>query len=166
LTIDNLQTIGRNGMHRYNNMDHSMLTGMLAVQNALGANHDLWEANEEEGYLEEDKEAKAGQLIPGKVLVQTFARLDKLAFGIAVGSVAGLLVFLARRRCELQPQPARAVFSGLHGDGQRGFHRIGLCFSLGLLVWVAICISSKPLPRPLRLSREKESRVALTQGLS
>jgi protoporphyrinogen oxidase len=95
LTIDNLQTIGRNGMHRYNNMDHSMLTGMLAVQNALGANHDLWEANEEEGYLEEDKEAKAGQLIPGKVLVQTFARLDKLAFGIAVGSVAGLLVFLA-----------------------------------------------------------------------
>lgn len=42
-----------------------------------------------------DKEAKAGQLIPEKVLVQTFARLDKLAFGIAVGSVAGLLVFLA-----------------------------------------------------------------------
>ena len=32
-TIDNLQTIGRNGMYRYNNMDHSMLTGMLAAQN-------------------------------------------------------------------------------------------------------------------------------------
>ena len=46
LTIDNLQTIGRNGMHRYNNMDHSMHTGILAVQNILGANHDLWEANE------------------------------------------------------------------------------------------------------------------------
>ena len=54
-TVDNLQTIGRSGMHRYNNMDHSMLTGMLAVQNVLGANHDLWEANEEEGYLEEGR---------------------------------------------------------------------------------------------------------------
>ena len=62
LTIDNLQTIGRNGMHRYNNMDHSMRTGMLAVQNLLGADHDLWEANEEGGYLEEDKEAGAGNL--------------------------------------------------------------------------------------------------------
>lgn len=34
-TIDNLQTIGRNGMHRYNNMDQSMLTGMLSAQNVL-----------------------------------------------------------------------------------------------------------------------------------
>ncbi len=95
LMIDNLQTIGRNGMHRYNNMDHSMRTGILAVQNILGANHDLWEASEEEGYLEEAKEAKAGQLVPEEVLARTFARLDKSAFGIAVGSVSGLLVFLA-----------------------------------------------------------------------
>lgn len=39
----NLQLIGRNGMHRYNNQDHSMLTAMLAVENILGANHNLWE---------------------------------------------------------------------------------------------------------------------------
>ena len=32
----NLQLIGRNGMHRYNNQDHSMLTAMLAVENILG----------------------------------------------------------------------------------------------------------------------------------
>ena len=51
-TIDNLQTIGRNGMHRYNNMDHSMLTGILAAQNVLGKKHDLWEVNEEDAYLE------------------------------------------------------------------------------------------------------------------
>ena len=38
----NLQIIGRNGMHRYNNMDHSMLTGLLAVKNLCGENHDLW----------------------------------------------------------------------------------------------------------------------------
>jgi len=39
-TIDNLQTTGR-GMHRYNNQDHSMLTGMLAARNLLGEKHDL-----------------------------------------------------------------------------------------------------------------------------
>jgi protoporphyrinogen oxidase len=51
-TIENLQTIGRNGLHRYNNQDHSMLTGMLAVENILGANHDLWELNKNQEYLE------------------------------------------------------------------------------------------------------------------
>ena len=94
-TIDNLQTIARNGMHRYNNMDHSMYTGMLAVENMLGAEHDLWEVNEEEVYLEEDKQAKVGRLVPEKVLTRTFARMDKLAFATAVGSVSGLLLFIA-----------------------------------------------------------------------
>jgi protoporphyrinogen oxidase len=94
-TIDNLQTIGRNGMHRYNNMDHSMHTGMLAVQNIWGAHHDLWKVNEEEEYLEGDNKARAGQLIPEEVLIRTFARMDKLAFATAVGSVSGLLFFIA-----------------------------------------------------------------------
>ncbi len=49
----NLQTIGRNGMHRYNNQDHSMLTGMLAVKNILGERHDLWNVNTERSYYEE-----------------------------------------------------------------------------------------------------------------
>ena len=52
-TIDNLQTIGRNGMHRYNNQDHSMLTGMLAVRNLMGEDHDLWSVNTERSYYEE-----------------------------------------------------------------------------------------------------------------
>ena len=51
--IDNLQLIGRNGMHKYNNQDHSMLTAMLAVENILGANHDLWSVNVEQEYHEE-----------------------------------------------------------------------------------------------------------------
>ncbi len=51
-TIENLQTIGRNGMHRYNNMDHSMFTGILAAENVLGANHNLWNVNEDAEYLE------------------------------------------------------------------------------------------------------------------
>ena len=50
----NLQTIGRSGMHRYNNMDHSMLTGILAVKNYLGDAHDIWAVNGDETYLEEN----------------------------------------------------------------------------------------------------------------
>jgi hypothetical protein len=93
--MDNLQTIGRNGLHRYNNMDHSMLTGMIAVGNLSGGNHDLWEVNEGEEYLEGDQKAQAAQLIPEEVLIRAFARMDKLAFATAVGSVSGLLFFLA-----------------------------------------------------------------------
>jgi protoporphyrinogen oxidase len=52
-TFDNLQTIGRNGMHRYNNQDHSMLTGLLAARNLMGEDHDLWEVNTERSYYEE-----------------------------------------------------------------------------------------------------------------
>jgi len=48
----NLQTIGRNGMYRYNNQDHSMLTGMLAARNVTGEDHDLWNVNAERSYGE------------------------------------------------------------------------------------------------------------------
>jgi len=51
--IENLQQIGRNGLHRYNNSDHSMLTAMRAVDNLLaGAHHDIWEVNAESVYHE------------------------------------------------------------------------------------------------------------------
>jgi protoporphyrinogen oxidase len=52
-TFENLQTVGRNGMHRYNNQDHSMLTAMLAVKNILGEDHNLWDVNTERSYHEE-----------------------------------------------------------------------------------------------------------------
>lgn len=52
--FDNFQTIGRNGLHRYNNQDHAMLTGMLAVRNMLfGERNNLWVVNGEEIYHEE-----------------------------------------------------------------------------------------------------------------
>ena len=50
--IENLQTIGRAGQHQYNNMDHSVMTGMLAARNLLGEKHDVWAVNVEEEYLE------------------------------------------------------------------------------------------------------------------
>lgn len=52
-TISNLQCIGRNGMFKYNNMDHSILSGLLAVDNILGANNDLWAINTQDQYHEE-----------------------------------------------------------------------------------------------------------------
>ncbi|HWC27385.1 MAG TPA: FAD-dependent oxidoreductase, partial [Solirubrobacteraceae bacterium] len=56
--IANLQQIGRNGLHRYNNSDHSMLTALRAVENACGgAQHDLWAVNADAEYHEEARRA-------------------------------------------------------------------------------------------------------------
>jgi len=51
--IRNLYPVGRNGMHKYNNQDHSMLTAMLAVSNMRGAQHEIWEINTDYEYHEE-----------------------------------------------------------------------------------------------------------------
>ncbi len=53
--ISNLQCIGRNGMFKYNNMDHSILSGLLAADNILGGQNDLWAINTEEEYHEQAK---------------------------------------------------------------------------------------------------------------
>ena len=57
-TIENLFLVGRNGMHRYNNSDHSMLTAMTAVENIINGRKDksnIWETNTEEDYHEEQR---------------------------------------------------------------------------------------------------------------
>jgi protoporphyrinogen oxidase len=55
--IGNLQQVGRNGLHRYNNSDHSCLTGLRAVENVIdGAGHDIWAVNAESVYHEEHVE--------------------------------------------------------------------------------------------------------------
>jgi protoporphyrinogen oxidase len=69
-TFENLQTVGRNGMHRYNNQDHSMLTAMLAVKNILGENHDLWEVNTERSYYEDFTTTDEGKKKPAAKLVK------------------------------------------------------------------------------------------------
>jgi protoporphyrinogen oxidase len=55
----NLQVAGRNGMHKYNNQDHSMVTAMLSVQNLLGERRDVWAVNAEDEYHEEENLASA-----------------------------------------------------------------------------------------------------------
>ena len=60
-SIDNLYCVGRNGQHRYNNMDHSMVTALIAASLVLEENkytvEDLWNVNVEKEYHEK-KETK------------------------------------------------------------------------------------------------------------
>ncbi|GGY44570.1 NAD(P)/FAD-dependent oxidoreductase [Parvularcula lutaonensis] len=62
-TLKNFQTAGRNGLHRYNNQDHSILSAMYAAENILGANHSVRDVNVDRAYHEEftvDEKQKAG----------------------------------------------------------------------------------------------------------
>ena len=70
-TFDNLQTVGRNGMHRYNNQDHSMLTALLATKNILGENHSLWDVNVERSYQENFTNEKWSALKEKSVLLRS-----------------------------------------------------------------------------------------------
>jgi protoporphyrinogen oxidase len=56
----NVFPTGRNGMHKYNNQDHSMLTAMLSVENILGAHNDVWTVNVEAEYHEEQSGGSNG----------------------------------------------------------------------------------------------------------
>ena len=61
-TIDNLYCVGRNGQHRYNNIDHSMCTSFETVKNILSGKTDrsnIWNVNTEKEYHESDKNAEA-----------------------------------------------------------------------------------------------------------
>ncbi len=56
--LTNFQTVGRNGLHRYNNQDHSMLTAMYAARNLAGAAYDIWDVNLDRSYHEEMEVSK------------------------------------------------------------------------------------------------------------
>ena len=139
--FNNLQTIGRSGMHRYNNMDHSMQTGILAAKNCCGEHHDLWAVNEEKSYLEEERIVKEVPVVPEKVLIRVFARMDKFAFAVAVGAVCGLLVFSATmwiisRGGDVLNSHLRLLgqyFIGYTGTARGGFIAFGYSFFWGFL---------------------------------
>jgi protoporphyrinogen oxidase len=79
--IANLQQVGRNGLHRYNNSDHSMLTALRAVDNACaGASHDLWAVNGDGEYHEEARVAEQPYRVAPETPALRAAR-DALAVG-------------------------------------------------------------------------------------
>ncbi|RMF57900.1 MAG: NAD(P)/FAD-dependent oxidoreductase [Calditrichaeota bacterium] len=134
----NLQTIGRNGLHRYNNQDHSMLTAVYAARNIFGECYDVWSVNTETEYHEEGevKAAASGdRLIPTRiepkeevptipieeVIESVFAKLDPLALGGAVGFVSGLLLFLATAILLLKGGPVIGPTLSLLGNYLVGY---------------------------------------------
>ncbi len=78
--LPNLQLVGRNGMHHYNNQDHSMLTGLLAARNILGANYDLWKVNVDAEYLED------GEILTAEEFKNLTSSQPRVPRAIAVGS--------------------------------------------------------------------------------
>jgi protoporphyrinogen oxidase len=96
-TLENFQTIGRNGLHRYNNQDHAMLTGMLAVRNiVLGEQNDLWDVNAEQEYHEEIVQTEEARLqtILNDAFARAFPKLEPVSFGLASGVVSGVILML------------------------------------------------------------------------
>jgi protoporphyrinogen oxidase len=66
-TLPNLHIVGRNGMHKYNNQDHSMATALIIANNIIAGRkiHDPWNVNSEAKYIE-NLENDAGRLVPRK----------------------------------------------------------------------------------------------------
>jgi protoporphyrinogen oxidase len=67
----NVHPVGRNGMHKYNNQDHSMYTAMLTVENIFGASHDIWSVNVEEEYHESGSTGRDAPILPTRPVLTT-----------------------------------------------------------------------------------------------
>ena len=108
--FDNLFPVGRNGQHRYNNQDHSMVTALIAARRiaGIGEPEDVWDVNVEESFHEEvrdgDRKTRVGgdRLTPttvgrglDRVLQEAFPRYDEIAFGGAIGITAMLILVVA-----------------------------------------------------------------------
>ncbi len=66
-SLENLFLVGRNGMHKYNNQDHSMLTAMVAVDNIAAGIVDksnLWDVNTEQEYHEQSRQPQIAEKTP------------------------------------------------------------------------------------------------------
>ncbi len=137
--FENLQTIGRNGQHRYNNQDHSMVAGLYAVRNLSGAALDLWSINVEQEYHEEKSSrptsrggaqppATGDRLTPARVqnrlddiLESAFAQYDEIAAGAAVGVTTALGLAFATLFPVLRGQPDFLPTLSLLGQYLFGF---------------------------------------------
>ena len=121
----NLHCVGRNGQHRYNNQDHSMVTGVYAARNIDGASLDLWHVNVEQEYHEEGAGAAEGDRLTPQAVVppsleerlrQAFARYDPVALGGAIGIVGALGLFVATAVLLLLPHEPKGPTLSLLGN--------------------------------------------------
>jgi hypothetical protein len=101
--FENLQLVGRNGQHRYNNQDHSMVTAVYAAQNLMGAKHEIWDVNVDEQYHEQRHPEIRDRATPSRVDAQSveqlvraaFARYDPVALAGSLALTLGSGLFLA-----------------------------------------------------------------------
>jgi protoporphyrinogen oxidase len=146
--FENLWTVGRNGQHRYNNQDHSMLTGLVAARRIAGmdGNLDVWSVNEEDSFHEE---VRTGDPAPGgvrdrltpspvagpldAVLDAAFPRYDEVAFGGAFGITAIILLVAATGLILVDSDPGVVPMLSLLGNYLFGYEVSGV----GLLVGMA-----------------------------
>ena len=132
--FDNLFSVGRNGQHRYNNQDHSMLTGLYAARSIAGSRLDVWTVNEEPSFHEEVRREAAGtgsvhdRLTPppargriDDVLQAAFPRYDEIAFGGAFGITATVLLGLATALLLWGPNDGFVPMLSLLGNYLFGF---------------------------------------------
>ena len=70
-----LHPVGRNGMHKYNNQDHAMMTAMLAAENVMAGErkYDVWKVNQDAEYHEEGgAKDDGGRLAPERIRPDTY----------------------------------------------------------------------------------------------
>src|SRR5215469_8062603 len=131
-SLENFRTIGRNGLHRYNNQDHAMLTGMLAVRGmVLGEQHDLWGVNAEQEYHEEvhadaQKTVADVDTVIDEAVAQVFLRIDRVALGLSMGVLGGLGLFFATLFLVLAGGPVVGPTLGLLAQYFPGYSVTGL----------------------------------------
>jgi protoporphyrinogen oxidase len=133
--FDNLHTVGRNGQHRYNNQDHSMLAGLYAARNvARGESIDLWSINEDPSFLEEARDGEdrgvgvRDRLIPARaegrvddLLRAAFSYYDEVAAGGALAITAPLVLFGATSAMLLERSREFVPMLSLLGNFLFGF---------------------------------------------
>ena len=132
--FENLYTVGRNGQHRYNNQDHSMMAGLFAARNIAGAELDLWSINEEQSFHEEVREDEArdvgvrDRLTPSPaaggiedLLQSAFARYDEIAAGGAMALTAILCLTVATGILPLVSDPSIVPMLSLLGQYLFGY---------------------------------------------
>ena len=146
--LDNFIQVGRNGLHRYNNSDHSMLTAMRAVDNLVkGTEHDIWAVNAESAYHEEEKQDEQQPYIEAPETESMKEPLHSLsracrgaAFALALGAAvlhAGWNVLLAGAR-DSEAATAWRLLAG-----------VALLAPVALLTWgveARPCPSRRPRP--------------------
>lgn len=119
--LDNLQTIGRNGLHRYDNQDHAMLTGLMAARNVVGGRRDdVWAVNTDPEYHEEVRIEDAAREAEA-VLTDVFLKLDRRALGLALGALGGVLLALVTAVVAARADHPVAGLLGLLGQFFPGY---------------------------------------------